>query len=253
MIVGGIILGFLLIVFLLALWIFNTSLLKISNVDVSGENIIPASSIEAAVLHDMEGSYAGLFSRANLFLYPRERIVRELLSLYPTLMSADVHIYDFHSISVSVVERQPKALWCGAASGDFHNCLLLDANGLAYANAPDYSGQVYHTYVGPLGSGPLPKQFLTAQGFYSLDALVGAFAGALASDTIKTIEIDEHNDVHLITSNGCEILFALKDDSGAIFQHFSLALTAPPLNSKPLSAFQYVDLRFGNKVYYKLK
>jgi hypothetical protein len=48
-------------------------------------------------------------------------------------------------------------------------------------------------------------------------------------------------------------LFALGDDAGAVYQHFTLALTADIFKAHKLSDFHYLDLRFGNKLYYKLR
>ena len=249
---GGVVFCFFLI-FLFFWWLFNASFLAITSVDVSGENVIPASSIQTAVQSDISGSYLGLFSKGSVLIYPKHAIERDLLALYPTLMSVDVHAEDFHTISVSVVERTPFALWCGADTTVTNDaCALLDQNGLAYANAPSYSGEVYQTYFGTLPDGPLPKQFLTSAEFHSLSALATAFSGKVGTDTLQTIYIDPNNDVHLAFSGGYEILFGLHDDSGQVFQRFSLALTADPFTTHPLSDFEYIDLRFGDKVYYKL-
>lgn len=202
-------------------------------------------------MDDMAGKYAGLFSKANIFLYPKSKIENDLRTLYPTLGNASVHALDFHTISVSVAERTPFALWCPSA--DSAQCVLLDESGLAYAHAPQYSGNVYQVYTGPLPDGPLPKQFLTPEYFHSLSALVTTFSKKIAPDTITSVLVDENNDVHLKTSGGYEIMFALGADGGDVFENFSLTLTAAPFTTHKLSDFQYIDLRFGDKVYYKLK
>lgn len=218
---------------------------------MSGENVIPETSIETVVKDDIAGAYLGLFSKANIFFYPKHKIERDLRALYPTLGSADVHALDFHTITVAVAERVPYALWCPSA--DSHECVLLDEGGFAYAHAPEYSGNVYETYIGTLPEGPLPKQFLTPASFHSLSALVKTFVKKITPDVIQTVTVDDNSDVHLAVSGGYEILFALDDDGGDVFQHFTLTLTAAPFTTHTLSDFEYIDLRFGDKVYYKLK
>lgn len=261
LVIVGIIFAILIVLFLLSLWFVNTSWLRIMNVTVSGQNVIPEASIQAVVTDDIAGRYAGLFSKANIFFYPKHKIETDLRVLYPTLGNADVHAVDFHTVAISVNERTPYALWCANDAAAASNgtdlsaggCVLLDESGLAYAHAPEYSGHVYETYIGALADGPLPKQFLTPASFHSLSALVDTFSKKIATNTITTVTIDEHKDVHLATAEGYSILFALDDDSGDVFQHFSLILGAAPFTTHKLSDFQYVDLRFGDKVYYKLK
>lgn len=250
----------LLALFGLSVWIANTSWLRITNVTVSGEDVIPDTSIRAAVTEEIAGTYVGIFSKANIFLYPKQEIEGELKTLYPTLMNAEVRAVDFHTLSVAVAERKPVALWCPSiaatpsqmATGT-DSCTLLDADGLVYAHAPDYSGHVYERYSGALQNGPLPQQFLNPTQFHSLSALVDAFNKKIAPDTVTNITVDENNDVHLSVSSGYTILFVLKDDGGSVFEHFTLVLTAAPFTTHTLSDFEYIDLRFGNKVYYKLK
>lgn len=265
----GIVFAILVLLFLLCLWLANTSWLKITHVSVSGENVIPQTSIEEVVRDGIAGNYFGLFSKANVFLYPKQKIKDTLQTLYPTLGNADVRALDFHTISVTVAERTPHALWCPSTSVGaggqgtstiLNGCILLDKSGLAYAHAPEYSGHVYQKYIGALPEGPLPRQFLTPENFHSLSALVETFSKKIAPDILTSINVDDNNDVHLKTSGlpagqagEYEILFALGDDGGDIFQHFTLTLTVTPFTAHALSDFEYIDLRFGDKVYYKLK
>ena len=250
----GIVLAVLLILFGLVVWFANTSWLQITRVSVSGENVIPQTSIEEVVQDGIAGKYFGLFSKSNVFLYPKQKIKDNLQTLYPTLGNAEVRALDFHTISVTVAERTPHALWCGnGIATTSEGCVLLDKSGLAYAHAPEYSGPVYQKYVGTLSEGPLPKQFLTPEHFHSLSALVETFSKKIAPDTIMSVGVDSDNDVHLAASGGYEILFALSDNGGDIFQYFTLTLTAAPFATHALSDFAYIDLRFGDKVYYKLK
>lgn len=254
LIMAGAVLLCLVLLFAACALFFNASFARISHVDVSGEDVIPATSVEEVVRHDIAGDYLWVFPKNNIFLYPRGTIERDVLALFPTLKTAGVHAKNFQTISVVVVERTPQALWCGdTVSQERGTCLLLDENGLAYANAPSYSGAVYQTYYGSLPRGSLPKQFLSPEEFRTLEALAAAFQKKLTPDTLTSVFVDSNSDVHLQFKGGYEIMFALRDDTGQIFDRFSLALTSAPFASHSLSDFEYIDLRFGDKVYYKLK
>ena len=54
-------------------------------------------------------------------------------------------------------------------------------------------------------------------------------------------------------ASGFVLKFALSDAGGDVFERFSLALAAEPFLGRSLSDFLYLDLRFGDKLYYKLK
>lgn len=239
----------------LAWMLVSAPFARITHVAVSGSNVVPSQSLEDAVRHQLQGKYAFVFPKDSIFLYSRGAIEKALLSLYPTLKTASVHAKDFHSISVVVSERVPKALWCGTDSSNPTNpCLFLDENGLAYAYAPEYSGTTYTTYFGALApSSALPKQFLSNDTFHSLSALIATFVQHVAPDALSHVSVDGNGDVSLQFEPGYHIRFSLHDDGGDIYNHFTVAQKAASFENHPLSDFDYIDLRFGDKVYYKLK
>ena len=70
---------------------------------------------------------------------------------------------------------------------------------------------------------------------------------------MQSISVDAVGDVRVMFTNGFTLIFALSDDSGDLFERFSLALSSGPFVAHTLSDFAYLDLRFGDKLYYKLK
>ncbi|HVY72843.1 MAG TPA: hypothetical protein VG984_02245 [Candidatus Paceibacterota bacterium] len=248
-----------LVVVLLAVlaWAFvSAPFARITKVTVSGSNVVPASSIEDAVQHELKGKYAFIFPKDSIFLYSRHTIEDAVLSLYPTLKTVGVHAKDFHTLSVVVTERTPKALWCGTdASSAANTCMFLDENALAYAYAPQYSDTAYTTYYGALkpGTASSSKQFLTSDQFHSLSALARTFEQHVAPDRLSYVSVNADDDATLQFAPGYSIRFSLHDDGGDIYNHFTVAQKAASFANHPLSDFDYIDLRFGDKVYYKLK
>lgn len=233
-------------------WLSWAPFLRVNGVEVSGAETISSSTIAQLASQDMAGAYLGLFARNNIFLYPRGAITQGLLAQYPALLSADVHAQDFHTVGIKVAERQPVALWCGQSPDAPQNCLFLDDSGTAYALAPTFSGPVYVSYYGALSSAS-PPVYLTSAQFQSLFALAGTLLQKEPDDSITSVSVDSNQDVHVLFGSGFTLLFNLKDDAGDIFERFSLALTSDVFTGKTIADFEYLDLRFGDKLYYKLK
>ncbi len=230
------------------------SSLQIKNVAISGAQTLSSSTVEAFVRERLAGEYWYVFSKSNIFLYPKQQIAADLIKAYPVLASADVHADDFQSIAVNVVEREPKALWCPSdASGQVFPCFFMDENGIVYGDAPTFSEPVYLSYYGSTTSNALPKQFLMPPEFQALTALVDALAQKISDSDITAVEIDKNKDVSVRFVNGFILRFALSDAGGDIFERFSLALTSEPMKAHKLGDFEYLDLRFGDRLYYKLK
>ena len=228
--------------------------LQIKTVSVSGAQTLSSSTIAAFAGERLRGSYWWVLPKSSIFLYPKRTIAESLMGKYPILASADVHAVDFQSIAVLVVERTPRALWCTSTNSvPSTSCLLMDENGVVYADAPIFSEPVYLAYTGVLTKSTLPKQFLTPQEFQSLSALVDAIAQKISDERVESVQVDNVRDVRVRFVSGFTLLFSLDDHGGDVFERLILALTAEPLTKHKLSKFEYLDLRFGDKLYYKLR
>jgi len=179
-------------------------------------------------------------------------MAQTILKQYPTLRAVDVHAQDFHTIVVAVTEREPVALWCGPSPAEPQPCLFLDEEGAAYAPAPEFSAPVYVPYYGSLVQGAPPRYLGTAQ-FQSLFALVAALGQKESAEAVAGVSVDSSGDVRMLFGGGFTLIFNLKDDGGDIFERFNLALGSSVFSGKTLADFEYLDLRFGDKLYYKLK
>ena len=223
--------------------------LQIKTVAISGAQTLPPGTIEAFVRDRLAGEYWYVFPKSNIFLYPRQQIAADLIKEYPVLASADVHAADFHTVAVNLVEREPRALLCPQDN----RCLFMDENGVAYTDAPTFSEPVYVSYYGSTTGDTLPKQFLTPLEFQALSALVDAIAQKLPGEKVAAVSVDEAKDVRMRFADNFTLIFTLVDQGGDVFERLTLALTSGPMAAHKLGDFQYLDLRFGDKLYYKLR
>lgn len=227
--------------------------LQIKTVQIAGAQTLSSSSVLAFVQERIEGRYLFIFPKRNIFLYPKQAIRNELVAEHPVLSGADVQAHSFSSILVTLVERQPRALWCGHSFAAAEPCQFVDETGAVYGPAPTFSSPVYVQYYGALPGGPLPKNFLEQERFVMFAALVDAIAQKLQTERLQGVAIDGNEDVHMRFEGGFTLLFTLKHQPGDVFERLALALTAEPVVSRALADFEYLDLRFGDKLYYKLK
>lgn len=222
--------------------------LYIADIQISGAQTLASSTVRDFVDARLKGNYGFVLPKRNILLYPKQEIMRDLMVSHPVLSSADVHLVDLHTIAVNLVERQPKALWCEGSQ-----CYFMDENGVVYGEAPIFSEPIYLSYFGPAGTSTLPRQYLSPERFQSLSALVDAVADKFADERVAGISVDANNDATMSFASGFHLLFSLNDQGGDIFDRLMLAMKSDPLSAHPLADFEYLDLRFGDKLYYKLK
>jgi len=227
--------------------------MRVKDISVSGVRAADAEMLQQAIRQELRGGYGYIFARSNIFIYPQERIEKRL-EAFSTIKKALVQADTFTAIAVEVTERQPTALWC--ENGEAPQCYFLDETGLAYAPAAHYSGDAYQKYYGPLivrqGSESARGQFLYPEQFRTLPPLVESLQH-ITGLSVRAVVVDEEGEASVVFANEFVIQFALEDELGGIVERLSLVLGAEPFSKRSLDEFKYLDLRFGDKVYYKLK
>lgn len=232
----------------LAIGFSHIPALLVRDITVAGAETIASSTLRAKAQQHLDGAYAWVFPKRNIFFYPKRDIAESLMRAYPVFASVDVHAVDFHTIAVNVVERHPRALWCEES-----RCAFMDEHGIVYAEAPHFSEPIYISYAGEASGGIFPRQYLTPTQFQSLAALVDAIAQRLPEERVSRVHVDGVEDVRVHFASGFFLIFPLSDQGGDVFERFTLAQKSEPLSGRALSDFEYLDLRFGDKLYYKLK
>ena len=194
-------------------------------------------------------------SRANIFLYPKSLIEKDIPLEFPRIAQATVSSPSFlsNSIVVSVAERQVFALWClPAQAGDGNgDCYEMDQSGFIFAQAPAnatssgeyiFSGGV-STSTPPIGQTFAPGH---TQGLVAFLQLLGQ-----SGFTPLGADIESDQDFTVPLQQGFYVYASFGEDPGTLVNDLQLVL------SQALSGQQqnleYIDLRFGDKVYYKLK
>jgi hypothetical protein len=226
--------------------------LRVVKVAVTGVEGTAAKTLEAAAMKYISGTYAFIIPKNNILLYPKKSLTAYLYESYPRLAEVQVYAENFRTLGVQVRERVPTSVWCGLSPQSRQPCIFMDEGGMAYEAAAQFSGTVYTEYFGTTTGEKIPKQYLTPESFRSLTALVQAFKDK-EGESIARVVVDESEDVRATFTNGFTLLFTAKDDSGDVYARFLLAKGAEPFSSHPLSDFEYLDLRFGDRLYYKLR
>ena len=220
--------------------------LQVRDVQVSGAVTLASTTVAGYIQEEISGFYLFVVPKRNIFIYPKRAIADGLLEKFPELRAADVHAGDFHTIEAEVVEREQKALWCQSMQ-----CFLMDQSGVVYGYAEGDDGFV--AYHGPTEGESLPRQYLTPDKFEALFALMDAVSQKLPDSPVVEVAVDAQMDAEATLLNGFVLKFALGDAGGDVFERFTLALTSEPFVQNTLDDFLYLDLRFGDKLYYKLK
>ncbi len=232
---------------------------------------------------DAEKHFFGLVSPKSSFVISDKKIEDLLLSNIPRLKSVSVASHMGGELEIVIEERNSLALWCDAslntgtavqsASVPTRNvlasstatstvstststpvtietktresCFDIDANGLIFGSSTEHKEYIFK---GIMTNEPIGKYYLNQD---SLEKMVSFLKFIREKKMlVSNINCSTPNDCDVILQDGAKILLRVSDDLELAMDRFEVALEIPALQK---NQFEYVDLRYGNKIFYKAK
>lgn len=114
--------------------------LQIKEVEVVGARSEDRERLGSVVEKELMGTYFLLYPKRNLLLISDSRIMSALEIAAPRLETVAVERNDLRNLVVVVKERSPVAIACTTTN---KNCHFVDHNGLLFARAPNISGDLF--------------------------------------------------------------------------------------------------------------
>lgn len=237
--------------------------LNISNIQISGNKIIETKMIEEVVKEKITGNYFWIFPKTNFIIYPENEIKKELFNKFKRLKNIVLNVQNFNILNISLVERIALYTYCGATPPESNNiedpqniinkCYFMDDSGYIFDEAPYFSGEVYLKFYG------IANLYFFEPNFSKLISL----KETLQKIGIKPVAfyLQDNGDIKIfLTSStsqtGPEIILKSDSDFDQVIENLQSILATEPLKTDfktKYSSLLYIDLRFGNKVYYKFK
>ena len=220
-------------------------------VTVSGGTTVPHEVIEKKVESTLSGSYALLIPRRFSYGFPRDEIVEAINSI-PRVHGASVVRASRNELAVTFEEYEPYALWCDSVptGSTTPSCVFVDETGFAYAPAPSLNGESMMRFV---VEGRMPESGVNV---YDAETVrrYRMLSDAIAerhSHRLRLITETKDGDLILHLNNSTNILMAKDSDIEDVFAHIESVFQTEEFKDVALENLEYIDVRFGNKVYVK--
>lgn len=240
----------------------RTPIFQITTITISGTRVLDEQELHSIVDAELSEYYLHVIPKRNGLIIPKKAIMQMLYDTFPRIKHISISSPATNELALAITERESISLWCGVSVPKDLNdlsCFYLDENGYVFSKAPYFSGNIYLRFFGPLsdiGDDPIGKNFLDAVSFHNilqfqdgttaLGLPPSAFiVGDTEYDFLLADKIDENKDKIIISD--LSILPRTLDNLAS-------ALAVEPLKSDVVKKFDsllYIDLRYGDKVYYK--
>jgi len=224
--------------------------MKISSVDVVGNRFVESSDIEKVFFEEVSGRHFFLISKSH-FLFIPKGIISKKIENKLSVESAIVRRSDINNAVVEITEYDPVAEYC---SSDL-DCYFVNGDGLIFVKAPEFYADVLISLEGEIeitdGESVLGKSYSEIKTFRKLLEKIELLE-------IEKIEINKISTVDfetfvLYTVGGPTILIEETDIPKETIDNLKAAITQESINDVQFNNIDYIDLRFEDKVFYKLK
>ena len=240
---------------------WNAPFFALTHIVVSGEDKVPESDLLSTIDEVLAPSYLSLLSRRVNWFYPRQELKQRLTTEFPELFSIEIANSSFGTLWVEVAERKPVALWCQESG-----CYFIDETGLLYSRAPHFSNAPLFTLTGeslplPIGSRPLPtSQFASLLQLKSKIDQSLAANPAFAKQTVNAALLSQPVDYSFSIrdlrreAESWELLAVRETSAVTTSLRLEAALATPSFLTEynlASTTLDFLDVRFGRKVFYK--
>lgn len=222
---------------------------SISEIQVTGTVVQSPDDIRGRI-DSFFDSRRSFISPRSIFRYRGNAIEQYLETDILHIAHAEVtHPYLFsNELDVRIDERMPFARWCAADQ----QCYLIDQTGFVFApDAVDIQTPEALVFYGgvsdpgnPLGHSVAAARFPSA---LALTRTLGQ-----AGFAPKDVSIDSDTDLTIRLRDSFAVRASFGSDPNSLVRDLKLILGSDTLKGHE-AELEYVDLRFGNRVFYKLK
>lgn len=250
---------FAVVLVVITAWLLRLERLMVSDVVTHGNDIVSTEDIKKIALEDISGTYFLVVPKKSVFFYPALRIKQDILNTFPRIDNVETDITDNTKLRIDVTERKPFALWCGETyvdtNEDLGNCYFIDEGSFIFATAPDFTGNVFFKYFGPLAEtspdsiAPIGGTFMVTTEFQGLQLFLEGFKG-FGYDPVSLARRDER-DFELELADGAKIIFGGDQSLNILLDNLQSVVDSEAFQASASKKLEYIDLRFGNRVYYK--
>lgn len=250
------------------IYTFRLPFWQIKNITISGLETIENDEVFAAVQSALEGYTAYFFPNSQFFLADGFEISRVIKEKFPRLRLAQVKKTYPDSLDIYLEEREAYVIYCrisgdkslkegGFASviqamrkgGEAEGCFYADRNGAVFENLAGFTGSAFPVIRDDKGdvSGDRLKKLIDY--FDESGLVLGRKIGIALTSLLVSSEIPKD---YLLGTDAGWFIAVSRDDFAGNWASLLKTIIDEKIKDR-LGDLDYVDLRFGSKVFYKFR
>lgn len=223
---------------------FISSAFRIKGVNISGLETVNEGRVLDVVDNILDDKKFGFLDGANSFIFSKDSLRASMLTLFPKMGNVEIKISDNDVLNIIIEERDMAGVWCRA-----RECFYFDKGGIIFEEAPQSLGSLMVAVTDERNIEPNLGSVVLEALQVSLAKEAYRLIGNNFSFGIKTIIITPEGEYEVLTSENWRILLDKSADLEHQLSNLKYLLDEEVKTRR--KELEYVDLRLGNRVYYK--
>jgi hypothetical protein len=226
------------------IFLLRADFLQVKSFEVSGTADIPVESIKNTASGFISGNNFFVIPKSNILFLNKGELAAAIMSQFGRMEKVDINKqFLSERVDLNISERKGDFLWCSLQD----ECFFMTKDGLVFEKTENKEDKVI--FRGILTSNPLMKNFATPAKMQNYLKLIEVLKGA--GFEVGSINI-ESNDRAVTKSNVGDIIFNPEETDLSLVAQNVILLINDVKGKNPSAEFNYIDARFGNKIFYKL-
>lgn len=231
----------------------NHPTFTISQINISDLQYADQQTVLEEAEHILDEKHLGLISKRNIFLLPRAEIRNHIKENHNSFSEIKVSVKRFDILDIKITEHEPVAKWCGSNVAAPKECFLINLQGNIFAKENNFMFENVLKFYSPLDFSD--EQELIGRNVLNADIFENIifFANNLPelNITAKSIQTDNHETFSVQTTAGPRILIETDDEATQLLNNLKVMIETENINEAQFKNLDYINLSFGNKVFYK--
>ncbi len=230
-------------------FVLRADFLQIKNFEILGAETIQTENIKNIAQSLTLGNKLFLIPKSNIFLLNKNNLANVLLANFPRAEKVEINKHFFsQKIELKIMERKGEFLWCSTQD----ECLAMTKDGFVFEKSSIATGKII--FRGILEGNPLMKNFSTPQKMQNYIKLIETFKNSGFEISSINIESSDKAIAKMNINNAIsDVIFNPKETDLSLIAQNAILLIKETQIKSPSAHFQYIDARFGNKMFYKLQ
>lgn len=247
------------------IYLFRLSQWQITDIKIEGTKVLTEEEIREHAGKVLEGNYFFALPKRSILLAPQNTIIWQLQQSFPRIETISITKKYPSTLIISLQERELWGIFCvygadqrglNASSADLRGnideCVYIDKTGFAFERAPSSSGSLIKKIKIDNSRAMVASYAVEPEIMKDILRLSEKMENQLKSPVVAYELFSEiPREVRMTVAEGFTLYLNRDDDIENTLRVLKLVLDEEIKERR--SKLDYVDLRFGNKVFYKFK